>query len=395
MTNATVSKITSDLLTEVEQTVRRYVIVSSPQAAVISAWVLHTYVWEHAQHTPYLAVTSPEKRSGKTRLMEVLKLLVRRPLFASDITCAALFALIDTDKPTVFLDELDTVFHGDKEIAVAIKRLLNVGYEVGSKYYRRRERSAREVEIYEVFGPRCLAAIGKLPDTIADRCLPIRLRRRAPHEKVLPFFRREVDEGCKVLRARLAAWAEAAGPHLTWPERTGDLELINDRAFEVSWQLFGIADMAGAPWSDRIRKAVVELTSGDDAEDASIGVRLIGDTKGAIGVADEQAGAPVPNIPSADLLAYLVSLEEGPWAEFNKGKPVTARQVAAILRRYGVRPRVVRVGDRTPSGYRRSDLEDLWRRYLPTPQPPSSTRSTTKTPRAFALQKYPQQTRPC
>jgi hypothetical protein len=71
---------TADLLQRLRELIQRYVVVTEPQAVVLALWVLHTYAIEAAEQTPYLAITSAEKRSGKTRLMEVLAAVVARPM---------------------------------------------------------------------------------------------------------------------------------------------------------------------------------------------------------------------------------------------------------------------------------------------------------------------------
>ena len=51
------------------------------------------------------------------------------------------------------------------------------------------------------------------------------------------------------------------------------------------------------------------------------------------------------------------------------GKPLNDRGLATRLRKYGVKPRAVRIGESTPRGYVASDLADVWERYvLPTRQ---------------------------
>ena len=58
--------------------VRRYVVLSEAQLVAVVLWVAHTYAIDAAEQSPYLAVTSATKRSGKTRLLDVLELLVAR-----------------------------------------------------------------------------------------------------------------------------------------------------------------------------------------------------------------------------------------------------------------------------------------------------------------------------
>src|SRR5215210_6287634 len=73
---------------------RRFVLMSPSQAAVVAIWVIHTYAFDLAESTPYLGISSAEKRSGKTRALELLAELVLRALPAVGISDAALFRVI-------------------------------------------------------------------------------------------------------------------------------------------------------------------------------------------------------------------------------------------------------------------------------------------------------------
>ena len=68
--------------------------------------VATTWVADAFDVAPYLLVTGPEKRTGKSRLLETIALLVRTPILAASITEAALFRIIDAQSPTVLIDEL-------------------------------------------------------------------------------------------------------------------------------------------------------------------------------------------------------------------------------------------------------------------------------------------------
>ena len=67
------------LLDDVQTFVGRYVVMTSDQAAAVALWIAHSYVVDGAELSPYLAISSAEKRSGKTTTMKVLELLVARP----------------------------------------------------------------------------------------------------------------------------------------------------------------------------------------------------------------------------------------------------------------------------------------------------------------------------
>ena len=95
----------SELLDATRRFIERYVVLrSAHQAIVLALYVVHTYVAEAADATPYIAVTSPEKRSGKTRLLEVLELLVRNPLLVAHLSEAALYRTITQERPTLLFD---------------------------------------------------------------------------------------------------------------------------------------------------------------------------------------------------------------------------------------------------------------------------------------------------
>src|SRR5205823_5595939 len=61
---------------------------------------------------------------------------------------------------------------------------------------------------FPVFCAKALAGIRDLPDTVADRSIPIRLKRRSRDERVDRFRRRRVEPEAAGLRARLAGWVE-------------------------------------------------------------------------------------------------------------------------------------------------------------------------------------------
>ncbi len=90
----------ASVLDEVAEFVNRYVATPSPEATdALVLWAVHTHAIEAADTTPRLAVLSPEKRSGKTRLFEVLCELVRAPLLTSSISTSSLFRCIDKVEP--------------------------------------------------------------------------------------------------------------------------------------------------------------------------------------------------------------------------------------------------------------------------------------------------------
>jgi len=213
------------------------------------------------------------------------------------------------------------------------------------------EGKRREVEAFDVFGPKAVAGIGKLPSTVADRAVPIRMRRRSPDEVVARF------------RQRLAA-IEARQLAFDWSSVTDVTDVtvpeeLNDRAAD-SWEpLIAIADAVGGSWPARARAAAIALSS--EADDAvSVGIRLLGDIK--------EVFADDSSMPTAELLRRLHDLEEAPWGDWY-GKPLTARALARLLEPYRVVPILKRTDGGRARGYFRSEFTDAWNRYL-SPLPP-------------------------
>jgi len=342
----------------------KFMKMSESQIIVFTLWTVHTHAISAADATPYMAISSAEKQSGKTVLMEAAELLVFEPWLTGRVTAACLVRKIDAKRPTLLLDESDAAFNGDKEYAEVLRGLLNTGYRRGGQASCCVGQGANMTfRDFSTFCPKAIAGIGMLPDTIADRSIPIRLKRKAPGELVERFRRRNVEPEARKLRDSIVAWVsenlgalQSARPVL--PEE------LSGRQQDVCEPLLAIADRAGGEWPTKAREALVELCTGKAAEDDSLGVRLLADIK-AVFTAEK-----VEAIPSAVLVKLLVEMEDRPWAEIAKGKPLTANKLAAILRKYEVEPRTVRVDAQkyekeTLKGYDRSRLLDLWNRYLP------------------------------
>ena len=58
-------------------------------------------------------------------------------------------------------------------------------------------------------------------------------------------------------------------------------------------------------------------------------------------------------------------MEDRPWPEWKNDKLLTQRQLARILKPFGIVPKKIRDGVGTLQGYKLEDLQDSFRRYLP------------------------------
>ncbi len=202
------------LLRAVVDVVRRYVVLPGDEERdALALFVAHTYAIDGAHATPYLLIKSPEKRSGKTRLQEVLELLVCRPWRVTAASEAAMYRKIAGDRPTLLLDEIDAIFGTFSERTEPIRALLNAGNRPGATVARCVGQRGDEVRDFNVYCAKALAGIDngqRIPDTIRDRSITIAMRRKTVAERVRPFRFRSAKAETDTLRDQLEGWGERA-----------------------------------------------------------------------------------------------------------------------------------------------------------------------------------------
>ena len=360
-----------ELLKQVSDLLQRFVVFQNEhQVVALALWVLHTYAFEAFETTPYLKINSATKQSGKTRLFEVLDLLVARPWSAVGATEAALFRKIAASRPTLLLDEVDTTFGKDATLTEGIRGILNAGYRRGAVVSRCvGQSSSIEVRDFEVYCPKAFAGIGdRLPDTVVDRSIPIELRRRGQDERKPERFRRPIAQReLHPVAEMIAAWSAESRSALASasPELPDEL---SDRQQDAWEPLLAIADLAGDEWSERARRAALSLHG--SVVDQDPGILLLLHSRE---LRDERG---TDEIATEDLLLALVNRgDDSPWARW-WGEDVERGQIkrpgsqlARKLKPFGIEPKQIWVneGDKkgNKKGYRFSDFEDAWGRYFP------------------------------
>ncbi|MEV5953773.1 DUF3631 domain-containing protein [Streptomyces sp. NPDC051987] len=353
----------SELLDELRGQIAQFVIPPSPEALdAITLWVAATHLQPAWQHAPRLAVVGPAKRCGKSRLLDVLTETVHEPMLTINTTPAAIFRSISEDNPpTLLVDEADTIF-GPKvaEKNEETRGLLNAGHQRG-RYVTRVVGNDHTPHRFATFAMAAIAGIGDLPDTVMDRSVVIRMRRRAEGEKVKPFRSRRDIPALHDLRDRIAAWAR---PLL---DEAADLEPdmpVEDRAADTWEPLVIVADLAGGHWPRLARVACARMVAAEVAaeEDHPSGARILADIRRVF-----YAQREVDSLSTEELLHHLRQDAEAPWAEWGRGGGLNARDLGRMLREFEIRPGNVRMADRTQrKGYMRNKFLDAWSRYCPT-----------------------------
>ena len=139
-------------------------------------------------------------------------------------------------------------------------------------------------------------------------------------------------------------------------ERDRKIDDLMARTERLTAQSPLIGNIPQQPLSQSKSKVTKMLTIGDDCESA--GVQLLRDLQGLFKERDRH------QITSADLVEALAKMEERPWPEWKKGKAITTRQVARLLKPFDIAPGVFRVGETTHRGYNKDDCIDAFTRLV-------------------------------
>jgi hypothetical protein len=347
----------ADALGEIERFLRRFVVFSRPEAIVaVVLWIAHTHCLTYADATPYLAISSPEKQSGKTRLLECLQHLAHDCAgIAITPTASTIYRSLDSSpESTLLIDELDAVFRDHSDRYEEVRAVINAGHRRGATVPRSTPgpKNSWMVKQFPVFGPKALAGIGKLPDTVADRAIPIRMVKRKYTEPIEAFRQRIAGPEARALAVSLNAALSGQPPSYEASGPPG----LPDRAADAWEPLLAIADAAGDGWPARSRTAAIVLHASHEQAD-SLGLRLLADIRDVFALAASE------RIFTTDLIAALKADDEGPW--LSERSPLTPNRLARLLAPFEISSRQLRIGSDNLKGYERVAFQDTWERYIP------------------------------
>ncbi|MAB23138.1 DUF3631 domain-containing protein [Pseudomonas sp. 5Ae-yellow] len=349
----------ADLLDDITHALARHVVADKETLRAAALWSAFTWLVDAVQVAPIANITAPEKRCGKSILLTALGKLAYRPLQVSNIAPAALFRSIELWAPTLLIDEVDAFLAAHEDA----RGILNSGFTRDSATVIRCVGDDHTPTPFNVWGAKALCGIGKIADTLADRSVPLRLRRRTAGETV-ESLRHSDPTLWEQLRARLARFAlDSASTIAT--ARPAPIPGLNDRANDAWEPLLSIADLAGEHWPKSARHAAIAL-HGLEGESPSVGAELLADVKAVFDAKNAN------RIFSADLLTALLADDESPWATWNRGKAMTPRQLVSKLADFGIKSKDVRQGAEVKKGYHLEQFTDAFIRYLSADSPAQS-----------------------
>ncbi len=330
----------------------------------ITLWIAATHLQPAWQHAPRLAIVAPTKACGKSRLLDVLLETVHSPFITVNSSPSAIFRSITERPPTLLVDEADTIFGSAKvaEKNEEMRGLLNAGHQRNRPTTRVTGPEHRPVK-FPTFAMAAIAGIGDLPDTIMDRAVIIRMRKRLETEHVDDFRTRTAIPFLHAVRDRLADWLASR------LEEAADLVPampVRDRTADTWEPLVAVADLAGGAWPQRARNAcrvMAEREKGNE-QDRGAKVRILADIRSAFA----SQGHPAL-LATEEILETLNADPEAPWHEQGP-TGLTARKLQILLADYEIHPANRRfTGGMQRRGYARADFTDAWNRYCPQPEP--------------------------
>lgn len=350
----------AQLLDNITATILRFIVLDKYQAQIAALWVSACWFVDVIHAAPIALINAPEKACGKTQLLTVLGKLSPRSVQASGISPSVLFRMIEAYQPALFIDEIETVLKDNDDL----RGLINAGHTRDSAYVWRSVAKGDDFEAkrFTVWGMKAIAGINaiKLAETVTSRSIIFELRRKKSDEKVQRLRQAEPDLFRK-LAAKLARFSydymtkvNDAQPSLP--------EALSDRDQDNFEPLLSIAEVAGGHWPNTALKATLKL-SNTTLSTQSTANELLADIQKVF--KEKEIG----KISTADLITALCENEENAWAAYNRGQPLTPRQLARLLKSYNIASKDIRLDDgRTGiKGFDIGQFTETFLRYLSTP----------------------------
>jgi hypothetical protein len=359
--------LTRDLVAAVENILKRFVFIKDNRFyPLISLWIVATYVYETFDYFPILWITSPTKRSGKTRLLEVLAQLVAKPSGIKVNLSEAMLFRITNRGATLLLDEVERLKKSDHDVYGAVMAVLNAGFQKGAtvpRVQKSKDGVLSEVD-YKTFGPKVISGIANITDTIADRSLVVKMIRRVRHTEPLERFRlRKLLSELSGIVFQLKIWAAARSTVIQniydgiGAESPG-LESCDDRFLDIVEPLLAIAAQSDIEYTnggDQTYGALVSLLkdigAGRNEEQGDAAIMCAIETVGEILGGESEAF-----VYSTDLMKIL---KEKPATEWLK----STTRMATFLSKLGIYPRRDSTGGKRGYKVTRAWFDDIILRY--------------------------------
>jgi hypothetical protein len=189
-----------------------YVALPEGRLLVVSVWVVAAWLADLWDRFPHLCVYSPEKRCGKTLLLELLEKVTPGGKLCVHTSGPALFrtlALPDV-AITLLLDEAQSLNRKGSESNEALRDIFCGGISRGATVSRCVGPNHIPTD-FPIYCPKVFAYIGPADHVLGDRCLPNLIERVTKEERrrlgLKKYRYRAVQAALEEIHGELCAWA--------------------------------------------------------------------------------------------------------------------------------------------------------------------------------------------
>ena len=324
-------------------------------------------LWIAASHgvpawnaAPRLVIKAPEKRCGKSRLLDLIEALCHRPIMTTNASPSAVYRSIGqdpTDPPTLLIDEADAIFgpEGRPSTKTCAGCSTPATNAAGPRCAGTPAAASSTRSRPSPWSPSPASATCPTPSKTAPSSSPCAAA--PPTNRSSPTGPAAMVQPCTSSAAGSPAGSAASCDQLA---DAAPAMPVEDRAADTWEPLVAIADAAGGHWPDHRprRRARPDRRRPGRRPTCRSRVRLLIDCRTAFGDAD--------GLPTATLLDRLRADDEAPWATLGKAGLTAARPRHACSREFGITSANRRWPDGSQTkGYLADDFADSWRRYCP------------------------------
>jgi putative DNA primase/helicase len=343
----------AQLLDDYADLFQRHVILPKGAAETLALWTVNTFCFERFDIFPRLTVTSPAPRCGKTTLLDMLRMCTARAINTSSVTAAAMFRLIDAHKPTLLVDECDTFLPRNEDL----RGIINNGH-ARSGIVVRTVGDDHEARAFSCYAPVVLAGIGKMPNTIEERAIQLRLIRAMPNDHPARIDR-ITRQRAEKLRRKAARWTHDNSVALANIDPAMP-DYMNHREADNWRPLFALALLVRDEyWIKMVKWCARHLIADANNDDA---LQLLALTH----IRDFFETEKLDRARTSSVVASLIDRDDAPWSAIPpKDHELTTQRLSKLIGTFDIKVRSPRDTDGVKRKfYYLADFKDAFTRYL-------------------------------
>jgi putative DNA primase/helicase len=370
------------LIAQVISYYARYLSASPEHLDLLALWTLHTHCFQGASFSPALHITSRHKQSGKTLCLHLLNDLCRDPWLHTSPSPALVTRQTQGRTPGDSFD--GTLLLDDCRIGTRLSGVLTASFcwegtqiVLGKDY-----RGNPDFDRRKTFFPKAIVTRDRLPESLKETSIPLALEPKAPGSPCRRYkYSDEASELCQSLQQTLGRWGlenfDRVSQMASSYEESQFPPEFSSRQQDCAEPLLQVAELIGGEWPQRARNALINIFALSAFGDFFSSRQILSDLRDAFTAKNNPEW-----ISTADLLEFLHAMDDRAWDDWNKGKPMNPKDLAALLKPFGLGPANHRTeSGKVIKGYKLQHLEPSWARHLPNSKIPVPQQPTCGTER--------------